>query len=77
MPPENNRSSSKWANELARYSGLALQMAIVLGGFAYAGHWLDQRLELSTPWFTLLGCLLGLVFSLYPVLRQLGQRPRS
>ena len=76
MPPENKRSSSRPVNDLARYSGIALQMAVVLGGFAYLGHWLDQRFRLATPWFTLAGCLIGLTLSMAQVLRQLNQRPR-
>jgi ATP synthase protein I len=77
MPPETKPSGSKPVDELLRYSGLAFQMAAVLAVFAFAGHWLDRRLALSTPWFTLLGCLSGLGLSLYQLIRQLIQRPPS
>lgn len=57
-------------NSYARWSGLAFQMlgAILLGVFG--GIWLDKKLEMSFPAFTLGLSLLGVVASLWIVIKQ-------
>ena len=44
----------------AQYGAIGLQFALTIGVFVYGGVWLDERWETS-PWFTLVGALLGFV----------------
>ena len=53
----------------ARYSGMALQMIVIIGLMTYAGVWLDERREAVTPVFTLVFSLVGVFAALYSVLK--------
>jgi ATP synthase protein I len=46
----------KAAPYLAASTGLVAAVAIFTG----LGHWVDRKLEMQTPWFTLLGAALGM-----------------
>ncbi len=54
-----------------RYAGLAFQMLLIIGAGAWAGVWLDARMGLRTPWFTIGLSLLGLGLALFQVIRGL------
>ncbi len=53
-------ASSAWRKDLARYGGLGMQLAAILGAFAYLGFRADRWLATS-PLFLLLGVGLGFV----------------
>lgn len=53
----------------ARYSGMAIQMIVIISGMTYAGVWLDSRREGETPVFTLILSLLGVFAALYTSLK--------
>ena len=38
--------------------GIGLELAMVIGGLAYGGHWLDQKWD-TDPWMLLTGVILG------------------
>lgn len=73
-PSEKNR---KQANAYLKYSGLAFQMGMVIGLFAYAGNWGDEYLGFKTPWLSILGSLLGVGLSLYLLIREVMQDSKS
>jgi len=52
-----------------RYAGLGLEMAGAIGGFAFAGHWIDGHFA-TAPWGIVVGVILGLVGGLYNLVRQ-------
>jgi multidrug transporter EmrE-like cation transporter len=54
----------------AIFSGIAIQMLAIIGGFAWLGTWLDERYNFNKV-FTAIGVLVGVGFSLYVVLIQL------
>jgi ATP synthase protein I len=58
------------ANTVAKWSGLAFQMMAMIGLGVWGGMWLDKKLELAFPAFTLGLSLLGVVGSLVMVIRQ-------
>ena len=58
------------ASSYAKYSGLGIQMILILGLFTYGGYRLDEYLH-SDPWGTVVGSLLGVGLALYVPLRQL------
>ncbi|MCA1757318.1 MAG: AtpZ/AtpI family protein [Bacteroidales bacterium] len=53
----------------ARYSGMALQMIVIITAMTYAGVWLDSRREGDTPVFTIIMSLLGIFVALYTSLK--------
>ena len=60
------------ANNYARYSGLAFQMAAIIGLSVWGGRWLDGLTGWKFPLFTivlLLGALSGAIWSVYRSLK--------
>lgn len=53
----------------ARYTGMAIQMIVIIVGMTYAGVWLDSKREGDTPVFTLILSLLGVFAALYTSLK--------
>jgi F0F1-type ATP synthase assembly protein I len=64
-------ASKRPIQDYVRYSGLAFQLIALLLAGMWLGGLADKRLALETPWFTLLGVLLGLGAGLYQLLRDL------
>lgn len=56
-------NNSKHKNYL-KYSGLAVQFIATILILVYAGQGLDDYMTNKTPWFTLLGAVLGVVGSM-------------
>lgn len=54
-----------------KYSSLAIQMGLILFGFAYGGVKLDEYIELKFPAFTIVLTLGGLAVAMYLSLRDL------
>ncbi len=52
-----------------RYAGMATQMGLLIGGFAYLGVSLDKYF-VTKPIFTLIGSLFGVGLSLYMFIKQ-------
>ncbi|MCX8080943.1 MAG: AtpZ/AtpI family protein [Bacteroidia bacterium] len=71
-PADENDGASR--RMLARYSGMAIQMGIIIALFAFLGQWLDKKFSVQTPWFTLFGCLCGIAASFYLMFRGLGSK---
>lgn len=59
----------------APYMGAASSLVGAVAGFTLLGYWIDRKAETSTPWFTLVGALLGMVGGFVSFFRQvLGKR---
>ena len=54
----------------ARYSSMAIQMALIIGGGSYLGHWLDSRSDSDFALWTLILSLSSVILALYIVLKQ-------
>ncbi len=59
---------------LARYGGLAVQMALPIAVGAWLGSVMDRRQGTSRPYWTLLGLLVGLVMAFAGVFSRLKDR---
>lgn len=59
-----------------RHSGVGLELAGALAGFALVGYWIDRWYE-TEPWGLLIGVILGLVGGLYNLVRQSLQAVRE
>lgn len=65
---------SDWSG-VARYSGLAFQMGVVIALFAWGGYELDRWMEMSFPLFLSVGLLLGIALGMYSVIKNfIGKR---
>jgi F0F1-type ATP synthase assembly protein I len=53
----------------ARYSGIGIEFAAALAGFALVGYWIDRRYDTS-PWGIVIGAGLGLLGGTYNLIRQ-------
>lgn len=59
------RKSQKQLKNYARYSGLAIEMGVIIFAGAFGGLKLDQKLDLSFPFFTLILTILALIMAIY------------
>ena len=56
-----------------RFSGMAFQMMIAIGGGAWGGHELDQYQQNKTPVWTIILSLFGIAISLYLIIRSVSK----
>ncbi|MGI4743097.1 MAG: AtpZ/AtpI family protein, partial [Janthinobacterium lividum] len=61
--------SASNSSALAKYSGIAIQMAAIIGFSTWAGVWLDGHFHTKTPWYTIGLTLGGIFVALYQVIR--------
>lgn len=66
--PDSDNSASS-GSALAKYSGIAVQMAAIIGLSTWAGVWLDGHFHSKTPWYTIGLTLTGIFLALYQVIR--------
>lgn len=57
-------------NSYAKYSGLAIQMGVIIFLGVFGGKYLDSYLEFKDPWGTITLSLLGVFISLYIVIKE-------
>ncbi len=69
--PEEEKDLSKGVNSYAKFTSLAFQMIVIIGGLTWLGHWIDKSNNHQTPWATVSFALLGVFASLYTVFKSL------
>lgn len=57
----------------ARYSGIAIQMLVIIAGGTFGGYFLDKKLS-TGPLFTVILSLAAVVIAIYFVTRDLLRR---
>jgi len=57
-------------NKYVKFSSLGIQMGLIIYLFTWGGMLLDDRYEMSTPWFTVALSLFGVIGSLVLVIRE-------
>lgn len=62
---------TKQIRSYSYYSGIALQMGIIIAGGTYGGLKLDEFLNLK-PLFTILGALFSISISMYIIIKDLS-----
>lgn len=67
-PKDNSRGEGS-VNAYSKYTGLAVQMIVVIGIFAFAGYKIDEAAAHDTKWVTATLALVGVFVSLYLVIR--------
>ncbi len=66
--PENEASS------FVKYSSIGFQMLATIGLFAFVGYKIDEHQNNSKPIITAILSLIGVVISLYQVVKQLNKK---
>lgn len=56
-------------NSYLKYSGMAMQMGLIIALFSFGGYYLDLQLK-TTPIFILIGSLGGVGLALYLFIKQ-------
>jgi len=72
MTEPNKKPGKKLPDALVRYSGLTFKMAIAILGGVYLGKYLDGKLGLETPIFTLVLSMLGVILSIIIIIKDTG-----
>jgi F0F1-type ATP synthase assembly protein I len=62
--------SKKQLNKYLRFSSIAIQMGVVIGGLAYLGVWLDKKYNPGGNTYTLVCTLFGVGASMYLVIKE-------
>jgi len=63
-------SLKRKANKYVKFSSLGIQMGLIIYAFVWAGMFLDEYYEMSTPWFTVVLSLFGVIGSLILIIRE-------
>lgn len=74
MKSENDSIDKDKVKSYVRYSGVVFQMIGIIGVFAFAGYKLDQYQQSKTPIYTAVSSLLGVIISLYTIIRSLKEK---
>ena len=56
---------------LIKYSNMVIQMVVIIGVFAYAGHYLDLKFNSSKKYWTMVFALAGVFGAIYQMIRSL------
>ena len=57
-------------NQYTRFSGIAIQMGVIIGVSAWGGKKLDEHFNLNKPYLTIVCSLTGVAVALYLVIRE-------
>ncbi|PKP04800.1 MAG: hypothetical protein CVU11_03550 [Bacteroidetes bacterium HGW-Bacteroidetes-6] len=71
--PKQSKDPRKQGADFARYSGLAFEMMVIIGGGTWGAVWLDDYLGNSTPWFTITIAPLSVVVAMYLIIKDLNR----
>lgn len=73
MEEQNTNNKNKGVNAYVKYSAVGFQMLATIGVFTYIGYKVDEYRKSDQPIFTALISLIGVVISLYQVIRQVNK----
>lgn len=65
----DQKEPRKPLNDYAKYSSLAMQMGLIIGGGCYGGYKLDEHFHNQTPVFTIVLSLTSIALAMYLVLK--------
>jgi F0F1-type ATP synthase assembly protein I len=70
-PKSAKRQTRQSLNSIARYSGMAFQIAASIIICLFLGKWLDSKFPMKFPLFTTVLTILGVFLGVYFVIRDL------
>lgn len=65
-----SKKPSNSLNQYARFSGIAIQMGVIIGLSAWGGKKLDEHFNLNKPYLTIVCSLTGVAIALYLIIRE-------
>lgn len=65
------------SNQYLKYSGMVFQLFVLLGFGAWAGQYLDKKLNTPEPYFTILLILLFMAGFFYKLVKDLSQKDET
>jgi F0F1-type ATP synthase assembly protein I len=60
-----DKKQANFVRNIAVFSGIAVEMAAIIGLGVWAGRLADKKFSLEIPWFTVLFSLIAVFLSLY------------
>ncbi|MFD0939845.1 AtpZ/AtpI family protein [Pedobacter boryungensis] len=69
-----NNDEGKQVSNFAKYTGIAFQMLATIGVFAFVGYKIDEHSGSTKSIYTAMLGLLGVIISLYMVIRSLTKK---
>jgi len=69
----NNQKQKKSLNKYVRFTGIAFQLGATIYLAAYIGKWLDNKFLMEKKIFTLVLILIGLIASIWSIVKQLDK----
>jgi F0F1-type ATP synthase assembly protein I len=68
---KKTKKIEKKNNLFLRFSSMGIQMAGIIGFFAWLGTYFDKKFETLTPWWTISLSLLGVISSMFLVIKEI------
>jgi F0F1-type ATP synthase assembly protein I len=68
---KKTKKIEKKNNLFLRFSSIGIQMAGIIGFFAWLGTYFDKKIETLTPWWTISLSLLGVISSIFMIIREI------
>jgi F0F1-type ATP synthase assembly protein I len=68
---KKTKKIEKKNNLFLRFSSMGIQMAGIIGFFAWLGTYFDKKFETLTPWWTISLSLLGVISSMFMIIREI------
>jgi F0F1-type ATP synthase assembly protein I len=74
-PKDNKptRRPSDTAGQLLRFADMAFRMGVIIAIGAFAGYWLDKKMNLTTPIFTIVLSLIAIGGAMYMVIKAVSK----
>lgn len=71
---QNRDKETNSLSKYAYYSGLGFQMIAIIGVFTFVGYKIDENRNSDKPIFTAVLSLVGVVVSLYSVIKSVNKK---
>ncbi|MDR2835166.1 MAG: AtpZ/AtpI family protein [Bacteroidales bacterium] len=71
MSNSKNNKPANLLNKFAKYSSLAIEMGVIIGGCALLGNYIDKKFAFAKPYSTMILSLVGVISSLLLIINQL------
>ncbi|KUG06215.1 hypothetical protein ASU33_02275 [Solirubrum puertoriconensis] len=73
QPPFEPESDAERRRQIGKFSGVGMQMLVVIGLSAWGGVTLDKKMGWE-PWGTIVLTLLGVFIAMYQVIRAVSEK---
>lgn len=71
--PKDKEDLKKKGNDFARFSGMAFEMLVIIGGMTWGAVWLDKQTGTEIPWFTIILSPLSVIIAVLMIIKDLNR----